>query len=297
MKKFTKAEQARREAVRRTSIRRETIARADTAERHMLSRIRLWSLLTMLVMPLLVDGVLRAVNVWVDTYLAVYYPSTAVTALQWVVYYAVILLRIVYQFSGFAVLGYSVMRYSVKKSLFPVWMALLATTLTNLAGIGETIYTSGINAVRSELSYILPFWILNYALALFTTLCVIFLCAMLRLAFLRHGRMQVSITEESPEARKANVLRRLYRWIAGLLFVFNFIPGIMNMVMELSEAGAPGDIWDVISLLQPIAEIILFALLGYYCMLSIGRALTQQNRTELERANQAPLAQQQPTQL
>ncbi len=289
MKKFTKAEQAQREAVRRETIKREKSIRANTAERYMLARIRRWSIITMILLPLLVDGLLRAVNVWVDTSIAVFYPSTAVTALQWLLYYAVKLLRIVYQFSGFAVLGYSVMRYSVRKSLCPILLSLISTTLTNLAGIAETVYTGGVNAVKANLAYVLPLWIINYALALFTTFCVIFLCATLRLAFLRHGRLQVGIAEESPEARHANILRRLYRWVAGLLFIFNIVPGISNLVMEIAEVGAPEDVWDVLSLLLPVVEIVLFAFLGYFVMLSIGRKLTKQNETILERVADMPV--------
>ncbi len=287
MKKITKADAAQRERQRREAIRQEQTRRADAVERYMLSRIRIWSLTTMLLLPLIVDGLLRTLNVWVDTSLAVFYPSTAVTALQWLLYYLVMLLRVTYQFCGFGVLGYSVMRFTVKKSRWPIVFAVVSTTVTSLAGIAETVYTEGINRITEHISYLLPLWVINYFLALFTTLCVIFLCAMLRAAFLCKGRMQVSITDESPAERKANVLRRLYLWIAGMLFLFNFIPGITNMIMEIKEAGAPGDIWDVISLLLPLIEIVLFGILGYYVMLTIGSRLTKQNDAQLARADTA----------
>lgn len=284
MKRITKAEAARREAIRREAVRAEKARKASVAERYMLTRINTWAVLMMVVMPLLVDVALRAVNVWLDTYIAVYYESTAITVLQWVVYYLVLILTTVYQFGGFAVLGYSVMRYNVKKSVVPILLSVVSATVNYGAGIVEIIYTQGINTVKNNLAYVLPYWILNYFLALFTTLCIIFLCAMLRLAFLRHGRMQVHISEESREEKKKNVLRRLYLWMTGLLFLFNFVPGVMNMVMELSEAGAPEDIWDFITLIQPLVEIILLNALGYFTMLKVGTILTEQNEEQLARA-------------
>ncbi len=284
MKKIINADSERKERLCAQTAKRERQLYADAAECLMRKRITIASFITMVFLPLLIDGVLRAVGVWVDTTLAVFYPSLAVTTLQWVLYYLVLLLRAVYQFGGYAVLGYSVMRYGISKSLCPTVLSLVSATVTYLSGMLQTIYTEGIAVIKTNLMYVLPYWVLNYFLALFTSLCLIFLCAMLRIAFLRRGRMQVGISEEPPAVRKQNVLRRLYLWMAGLLFFFTFFPGVMNMIAEVREVGAPEDIWDFITLVEPLIRIILFDLLGYFAMLHIGSMLTKQNETQIDRA-------------
>ena len=271
------------------------------AEQKMLSDIRLASLICMLAAPLLIDGLLRAVNVYVDTYLAVFYPTTAVVVLQWMLYCLLLILSYVYQAASYGILGYSVMRYGVKKSGLPIILILVSATVSYAAGILE------------YLIFYVSYWALNYLLSLFTCLCLIFLCAFLRYAFQRNKRTQkprqsfrqnplaytagkteaaqmpdgdtrlhVEITAEDAAARRQNVLRRLYLWMTALLFGFRFLPSVANMVTEIREVGAPGDIWDVITLLQPLAEITLLSALGYFVMLYIGSVLTERNAAAKE---------------
>ena len=283
------------------------------AEQKMLSDIRLASLICMLAAPLLIDGLLRAVNVYVDTYLAVFYPTTAVVVLQWILYYLLMILSYVYQSASYGILGYSVMRYGVKKSGLPIILILVSATVSYAAGILEFLYLSGTTSVKSNLIFYVSYWALNYLLSLFTCLCLIFLCAFLRYAFQRNKRTQkprqsfrqnplaytagkteaaqmpdgdtrlhVEITAEDAAARRQNVLRRLYLWMTALLFGFRFLPSVANMVTEIREVGAPGDIWDVITLLQPLAEITLLSALGYFVMLYIGSVLTERNAAAKE---------------
>ena len=96
------------------------------------------------------------------------------------------------------------------------------------------------------------------------------------------ARFHVEIRDESAADRKQNVLRRLYVWMTGLLFFFRFVPTVANTFSEVSQVGAPGDIWDWITLLQPYPELILLTLLGYFIMLRVGAALTEKNRTFVE---------------
>ena len=289
-----------------------TAARADNAKTRrachadagMLRVIRIASLLCMIAAPLLIDGLLRAVNVYVDTYIAVYYPTTAVTVLQWMLYYLLLILSYVYQCASYGILGYSVLRYGVRRSAVPTVLILVSATLSYAAGIIEVIYLAGSTAIKSNLAYYLIYWALNYFLSLFTCLCLIFLCAVLRTAFQRKKRTQkqsfrdspgaytaqsqlpdgdsrltVGITEEDTAARKTNVLRRLYLWMTGLLFVFRFIPSVTNMIVEIRSVGAPGDIWDWITLFQPFAELALLTAMGYFVMLYTGSVLTDRNES------------------
>lgn len=273
-----------RETAQKEDVRAEKSRKASAAERFMLRKINFWSLIIMIVMPLCVDVGLRALKVYVDTFISVYYSSAAVTVLQWVLYYLMLLLTMLYQFGGYGVLGYSIMRYNVQKSICPILLSVAAATIHYLSGIVEIIYLQGINTIRNNLTYLSVYWILNYFLALFTTLCVIFLCAILRIAFIRHGRMQVQISDESREVRKKNVLRRLYLWITGLLLLFNFFPALMNMIAEIKAVGGPEDIWEWITLLQPFAEILLLHALGYFTLLRIGTMLTGLNEKQRLRA-------------
>jgi len=286
---------------------------AFRAEHKMLQNIRIASVICMLIAPLLIDGLLRAVNVYVDTYIAVFYPTTAVVILQWMLYYLLLILTYVYQCASYGILGYSVMRYGVRKSRLPIILILLSTTLNYAAGIIEVIYLSGTTAIKSNLIYYTAFWALNYLLSLFTCLCLIFLCAMLRYAFQRKKRtekqnfrknplaytaqvpdgdtpLRVEIVDEDAAARKKNVLRRLYLWMTAMLFAFRFIPSVANMVTEIRKVGAPGDIWDVITLLQPFAEITLLSAMGYFVMLYIGSALTERNAAAKEAAEETTAA-------
>ena len=269
------------------------------ADDRMLRGIRIASIVCMLVCPVLIDGLLRAVSVYVDTYIAVFYPTTAVTILQWMLYYLLLILSYVYQCASYGILGYSVMRYGVRRSALPIILILVSATLSYAAGIFEVIYLSGTAAIKSNPLYYASYWALNYLLSLFTCLCLIFLCAMLRTSFQRRkrtekqnflrnpgaytkirlpdgdSRFQVGIAAEDAAARRQNVLRRLYLWMTGLLFLFRFVPGIANMVTELRRAGAPGDIWDWITLLQPFAELFVLTAMGYFVMLYVGSALTE----------------------
>ena len=56
------------------------------------------------------------------------------------------------------------------------------------------------------------------------------------------------------------------------------------MITELTQVGAPGDIWDWITLLQPFAEITLLTAMGYFVMLQIGSFLTERNTAAKESA-------------
>ncbi|MBE6657953.1 MAG: hypothetical protein E7604_05850 [Ruminococcaceae bacterium] len=269
------------------------------AEHRMLRIIRIASLLCMVLCPLLIDGLLRAVNVYVDTYIAVFYPTTAVTVLQWMLYYLLLILSYVYQCASYGVLGYSVMRYGVRKSSLPIVLILLSATIAYAAGIIEVLYLSGTAAVKNNIVYYAAYWALNYFLSLFTCLCLIFLCAMLRTAYQRRKRgarqnflhnpgsyatapqpdgdtrFHVGIVEEDAAARRKNVLRRLYFCMTALLFFFRFVPSITNMISEIRKVGAPGDIWDWVTLLQPFAELFLLTAMGYFVMLHVGSVLTE----------------------
>ncbi len=281
------------------------------AEYSMLRSIRIASFICMLAAPLLIDGLLRAINVYVDTYIAVYYPTTAVVILQWILYYLLLILTYVYQCASYGILGYSVMRYGVKKSRLPIIFILISATISYAAGIIEVLYLSGTTAIKNNLVFYVSYWALNYLLSLFTCLCLIFLCAYLRYAFQRtkrtvkqsfrqnpsaytaqmqmpdgDTRLRVEIIEEDAVARKKNVLRRLYFIMSGLLFLFRFIPSIANMIEEIKAVGAPSDIWDWITLLQPFGEIILLTILGYFVMLYIGSSLTERNIAAREQAEE-----------
>ena len=277
------------------------VRHAFRAESEMLRVIRIASLLCMLAAPLLVDVILRAVNVYIDTYIAVYYPTFAVTLLQWILYYLLLILTYVYQSASYSVLGYSVMRYGVRRSAFPIVMILITATVSYASGIVEFIYLAGTSAIKNNLLYYVFYWAINYLLSLFTCLCLIFLCAVLRSAFQRRKRtvranfranpgaytaqpqtdgdtrLAVGITEEDAAARKTNVLRRLYLWMTVMLFLFRFLPSVMNMITELRSVGVPGDIWDWITLFQPFAELILLTAMGYFVMLWVGMRLTARN--------------------
>ena len=279
----------------------------------MLRAIRIASLICMIAAPLLVDGLLRAVNVYIDTYIAVFYPITAVTVLQWMLYYLLLILTYVYQCASYGILGYSVLRYGVKRSAVPIILILISATVSYASGIIEFLYLAGTTTVKSNLAYYLSYWALNYFLSLFTCLCLIFLCAMLRTAFQRkkrtakqsfrdnpgaytagqqlpdgNARLQVGITDEDAAARKTNVLRRLYLWMTGLLFAFRFLPGIMNMITEIGSVGAPHDIWDWITLLQPFAELALLSAMGYFVMVYVGSRLTDRSNVLRDKTQNQP---------
>lgn len=266
----------------------------------MFRSIKLASLLCMIAAPLFVDGILRAVHIYVDTYIAVFYPTTAVTVLQWSLYYLLLILSYVYQCASFGILGYSVMRYGVRRSVFPIVLLIISTTLTYGAGIIEFIYLYGTTTVKNDLIYYVSYWALNYFLSLFTCLCLIFLCALLRVSFQRKKRTEtvsfrknpgaytmqqpdgdarfaVGITHEDAQARKVNVLRHLYFGMTALLFFFRFIPTVTNMISEIRQVGAPYDIWDWITLLQPYFELFLLTAMGYFVMLHVGSVLTERN--------------------
>ncbi len=262
---------------------------AAAAENAMLRYIRLLSLLAMVVSPLLINGVLQGISVYVDTYISVYYPSTAVTLLQWVLYYGIVILTTVYQFVGFAVLGYTILRYGIKKSALPIVFAVTASTVVYVSGIVETIYLAGVNAIKNNLGYLISYWAVNYFLSLFSTFCIIFLCSILRVSFVRHGRLQVGIKSdsESKEDRKHNVLRRLYIYLTLMIFIFNFVPAVLNTFYEIRTVGGPADVWEWITLLQPHLELILLHAMGYFIMLSFGSLLTKRNKAERERAENA----------
>ena len=287
--------------------------RAFRHDADMLRAIRIASLICMIAAPLLVDGLLRAVNVYIDTYIAVFYPITAVTVLQWMLYYLLLILTYVYQCASYGILGYSVLRYGVKRSAVPIILILISATVSYASGIIEFLYLAGTTTVKSNLAYYLSYWALNYFLSLFTCLCLIFLCAMLRVAFQRkkrtakqsfrdnpgaytaapqlpdgNARLQVGITEEDAAARKTNVLRRLYLWMTGLLFAFRFLPGIMNMITEIGSVGAPHDIWDWITLLQPFAELALLSAMGYFVMVHVGSRLTDRSNVLRDKTQNQP---------
>ncbi len=270
------------------------------ADRLMFRNINIASLLCMIAAPLLIDGLLRAVSVYIDTYIAVFYPTTSVAVLQWMLYYLLLILSFVYQSASYSILGYTVMRYGVRRSKFPIILIVVSATIAYAAGIMEFIYLSGTSAIKNNPVYYITYWAINYFLSLFTCLCIIFLCALLRTSFQRKkrtgsvsfrknpgmytaktpdndSRFSVGITEEDAQARKTNVLRRLYFGMTALLFVFRFVPTVTNMISEIRRVGAPYDIWDWITLLQPYFELLLLTAMGYFVMLHVGSVLTERN--------------------
>ncbi len=259
---------------------------AILAENAMLRYIRQLCFLTMIITPLLINVLLQGISVYIDTYIAVYYPSTAVTLLQWVLYYGIVILTMIYQFAGFSILGYTILRYGVKKSTLPIILAIAASTIVYVSGIFETIYLAGINTVKNSLDYLIYYWIINYFLGLFSTFCVIFLCSILRVSFVRHGRLQIGIKAgtESREERKNNVLRRLYIYLLLMIFFFNSVPALLNTYYEVQTVGGPTNVWEWFTLLQPHLEIVLLHAMGYFIMLACGNALTKRNKAERERA-------------
>ncbi|MBQ3066315.1 MAG: hypothetical protein IJC98_08785 [Clostridia bacterium] len=259
---------------------------AILAENAMLRYIRQLCFLTMIITPLLINVLLQGISVYIDTYISVYYPSTAVTLLQWVLYYGIVILTMIYQFAGFSILGYTILRYGVKKSTLPIILAIAASTIVYVSGIFETIYLAGINTVKNSLDYLIYYWIINYFLGLFSTFCVIFLCSILRVSFVRHGRLQIGIKAgtESREERKNNVLRRLYIYLLLMIFFFNSVPALLNTYYEVQTVGGPTNVWEWFTLLQPHLEIVLLHAMGYFIMLACGNALTKRNKAERERA-------------
>lgn len=254
--------------------KRTRMVRASAAERVMLRRIGILSVCVMVLLPLAVCFGLRFLSVYVDTDLSVLYPSSAMTVLQWVLYYLVMIGMALTPYAGFGILGYSVLRYGVKQSLLPVLLTVAGGIITYVSGICETLYLYGWSTIQKNFSYAVSLWIVNFFLAVFSYLCVIFLCAMLRISFVRRGRMAVGISREDRAARQKNVLRRLYLWIALMTAAFSLLPEIMNSAAEIGQVGAPGDFWDFFTFFMPYIELLLFSALGWLLELKIGESLT-----------------------
>ncbi len=247
------------------------------AERQMQSVLLRLSLLCMVILPLIICYGLRMFAAYIDTDLIYLYGSPLLSALSVVLYYTVLIGTVLFQYAGYGILGYSVLRYGVRASLAPVFLVLASSTLVYFSSIAETVYLYGASYIASSLSYLLPYWLINFSLAIFSELCIIFLCAMIRAAFARHGRLRIGIAKEDKEARRKNVLRRLYLYIVLLLLVFSLLSVGMDIFAMVSESGAPETFDDWVFLLEPIVETLLFAALGYFAASVVGAMLTKKN--------------------
>ncbi len=251
--------------------------KAEKTERHMRKFLVRLSVIVMVLCPILLDFGLAWFSTYVDTDLSVFYPSTAMTAFQWGLDYLSMILGCICHYAGYAIMGYSIMRFGVKKSPAPILLALVSVTIRYAGGVVSTVYAVGSVYVRENLSRLLIIWITNYLLGLFTVLCALFLCAMLRASFRREGALRVSLSREEKAQKKQNVLRRLYLWITLLFLVFNMVPALMNTYAEVQEVGGPEDIWDWISLLLPLFETALMCILGYFVQIGMGTYLSRKN--------------------
>ena len=252
-------------------------------EQRMLRRIFCVSLVFMIAAPIFVGWILTGLSVYIDNDVLVYAPSTMLTAASYVLSYLISLFSCLYQYAGFGVLGYSVMRYGVKKSAVPIVLSLVCVLITYAGNIGVLFYIYGKAAIFDNLGYFLPIWALNLFLAVFTCFCVIFLCALIRTAFRRKGRLAVSVSKEERETRKHNALRRLYLWITLLLVFFNFVSAALGTYAELRQVGAPETVWEWYTLLEPYFGLILYSVIGYFTMLAAGKYLTDADRMIADR--------------
>ena len=257
---------------------------AAEQERRMRHRIFVVSLIVMAAVPAFVGWGLSGLSAYIDNDVAVYAPSALITAVSYALSILISLFSMLYQYAGFGVLGYSVMRYGVRKSAPPIVLSVVCALITFAGNIGVLFYIYGVSAIRNNLAYFLPIWILTFFLALFTCFCVIFLCAMLRASFRKTGRLSVSVSfsvrgvREDRDSRRRNVLRRLYLWITGLLFFFNFVSSALGTFAELRQLGAPETVWDWYTLLEPYIQLLLYSAAGYFVQLAVGRYLTEADR-------------------
>lgn len=268
---------------------KKTPSVGGAVEQRMKKVITLASVIIMVVLPLIVCFGLRGLEAYVDNDLAVLHPSAAMTALQWVLYYLVLIMMAVIQYAGFGVIGYSVLRFGFGKSLVPILLSVVSAAITYISSIAEMIFVYGNNAVLQNIEYLGIQWIINFLLSLFTTVCVVFLCVMVRRAFIRGGRLAVGITKEDRAAKQKNVLRRLYLSIFVLLLAFNLVSSVMTTFAEIRQVGGPGNFWEFYTLIEPYFETILIAALGFFMQCRVGQFLTDRN-AEIKAALEESLA-------
>ena len=261
------------------AINADDRTRAAMLEWKMKKVITRCSIITLLVIPLFLNVFLRAFSVYLDTDLLYLYNAPALEILYTVLYYVELFGTSLAQSAGYGILGYSVLRYGMRCSLVPIYLSLVSYAISFLSGTVETIYIYGISYVKANIDFLLPYWLINLFLTLFIQLCVIFLCAMVRTAFARHGRLRIGIMREDRKERRKNVLRRLYFYIFLLLLVFALISVTLDIFSFIREAGPPESAADWFFLIQSPVSTVLLSSIGLWVANRMGAYLTRKNGT------------------
>lgn len=243
-------------------------------ESRMRRKILVLSVLLMTAAPFFVNWVLTGLSAYIDSSVAVYAPSTLITVASYLLSYLISLLTVLYQYAGFGLLGYSVMRFGIKKSRAPILLTFLCAVIAFGGNIAEAFYLYGKSAILGHPGYFFPIWAINLFLSLFTCFCVFFLCATVRTSFGKKGRLAVSVRQEDRETRRHNALRRLYFLDTVLLFVLNLISSLLGTYAEVRKLGGPETVWEWISLVEPQFLLLLTGVIGYFTQLAVGRYLT-----------------------
>ncbi|MBQ4290768.1 MAG: hypothetical protein II719_06185, partial [Clostridia bacterium] len=112
-----------------------------------------------------------------------FYPSDSLNVLCLILSYAIMAATTFCRSAGFAVIGYSVLRFDGKRSARLLLVAFAGLVLSFVSTLLESFYEYGSSVVVSNYSYFVPLWISNLLLGVFSYSCLFFLCVIFRRSF------------------------------------------------------------------------------------------------------------------
>ena len=205
-----------------------------------------------------------------------FYPSDSLSALCLILSYAIMVATTICRSAGFAVIGYSVLRFDGKRSARLLLVAFAGLVLSFVSTLLESFYEYGSSVVVSNYSYFVPLWISNLLLGVFSYSCLFFLCVIFRRSFPHKGNLRISAFSASGK-RRGNPLLTLYFWMTAVSFFFGLIQDLFTTYSEIRAVGWPESGEDVFALLLPYLELAVLTVLYYAVSVLTGRILSRKD--------------------
>lgn len=163
-------------------------------------------------------------------------------------------------------LGYTVIRWGLRKSAAFVWLALGQVFLQQCGALFALCvqYTFSI-AFESIVCNQYPVLLMNLGVRLLEVIILTGFCAVYRTTHTNHAVMRVGIPLKIWEQKK-NPLHKVYFFMNCLIALFSLVPAFLQAISDYTVLGFFQNTQEFFTFIKPFLFVLIFFFLGQICL-------------------------------
>ena len=191
--------------------------------------------------------------------------------------------NVVSVFSGYALITYSVMRYSVTESRGLLLVGTLCTAFMQLLPLAVAFFSLTGNLFSANIGFLLVNALLNCIIFILLLLAVFAIAAVVRVRWQMNEKnkgIPVSAPLDGSIFSLKHPSLRVILFSSLLYFSAALLQAIPVTAADFSEYGLPMNMNEFVYIVEPYLSAVLFFFIGYFVMLGIYFFLDTRNNAE-----------------